>query len=791
MDDNGEPVAKVEEEVEEVHDFKNSEMLLPDCVAVETKPWEDAIACLISKQSLTLNVSLFFGIAFSIICARLSAGKEIGEQGFSIQWTFKTLLQIWFARMTWRQVLGPQYKYNSKYKSYNWWVTIALCSIIWVSDPGILGIVPYPRIWIKRANFILVRLFFTLVWYGHLIILPWAFVHRMQEENANTEMEMTKAADQSITLASIESRSKRPANRDLMRKRNKEKATRKLSRTLSFYAKVFRYHDESASKTGLRILVFSFVLEFLSIIAIWPNPIVAWLGGARTWNLIVLIPFCMLLLHDEKSVLIFNHAGYAMLALHLCFTVIPVSASAFMEGIQTHPHSPNYQRGSVLLYHLFMQVIQFVWIAVAKRVAKPSTYSPMLVIVSVLDCMFGNYCIVIGSVNPSVSGFAMLVMFARTVAWEMGVWDVVYAKLFAPKSKAVVDMAHNVTLMESHDKELIQSRSRFMVTTAIGLTLPLWISFESTMTIGTATISKDPINVPITFVVLFFNIFITAAAFMGAWQYRKKKVDDLWRIISYDKRAGTHFPDPDTLPNTWKGFLAKKAFVDKNMEGQWLLDKPKVHHLERSGGAAGGSIYDKYNKKKQKSVKLDKKASIKLEKKRKQEATFLGKMKKLRDKCWEHRRVRKMRRWVRKRWNAQKERFKVWLIAKLDRLFGDCPGPIRKAYMSFAHPTPVEKAKKKKRKKKRWWNRHWKQQYYIVGIMYGTFESTARAADLGFGTCTECVKFWDAFGFATAFSVILPVLILCEDRFGKKIRAWWKEARVRYKETGDLASFWQ
>jgi hypothetical protein len=28
MDDNGEPVAKVEEEVEEVHDFKNSEMLL-------------------------------------------------------------------------------------------------------------------------------------------------------------------------------------------------------------------------------------------------------------------------------------------------------------------------------------------------------------------------------------------------------------------------------------------------------------------------------------------------------------------------------------------------------------------------------------------------------------------------------------------------------------------------------------------------------------------------------------------------------------------------------------------
>ena len=28
MDDNGEPVAKVEEVVEEVHDFKNSEMLL-------------------------------------------------------------------------------------------------------------------------------------------------------------------------------------------------------------------------------------------------------------------------------------------------------------------------------------------------------------------------------------------------------------------------------------------------------------------------------------------------------------------------------------------------------------------------------------------------------------------------------------------------------------------------------------------------------------------------------------------------------------------------------------------
>ena len=74
-------------------------------------------------------------------------------------------------------------------------------------------------------------------------------------------MQLEQDADHEISISNLVHKSKRPINPDLLRERAKAMNTRKLSRTMSFFAKQYRYHDDSAIPLAQRIFMFSAFLE--------------------------------------------------------------------------------------------------------------------------------------------------------------------------------------------------------------------------------------------------------------------------------------------------------------------------------------------------------------------------------------------------------------------------------------------------------------------------------------------------------------------------------------------------
>jgi hypothetical protein len=97
---------------------------------------------------------------------------------------------------------------------------------------------------------------------------------------------------------------------------------------MSFFAKQYRYHDDSAIPLAARIFMFSAFLEVssvvfalmhsssysavrqvLHILAEWPSILTQYLVGVHSWNVILAVPLCLLLLRDEDSILIERHAG--------------------------------------------------------------------------------------------------------------------------------------------------------------------------------------------------------------------------------------------------------------------------------------------------------------------------------------------------------------------------------------------------------------------------------------------------------------------------------------------------
>jgi hypothetical protein len=57
-------------------------------------------------------------------------------------------------------------------------------------DRNIIGETPYPRIWVKRANKILVKLFYFVLWYLNLIFIPAAVVWRIQIDISKKELQV-------------------------------------------------------------------------------------------------------------------------------------------------------------------------------------------------------------------------------------------------------------------------------------------------------------------------------------------------------------------------------------------------------------------------------------------------------------------------------------------------------------------------------------------------------------------------------------------------------------------------
>jgi hypothetical protein len=586
---------KVTEE-EDVHTFKNRDAILPEYLILKTEVWEEVAIVTISKQSQTISLAIFLGGLIAMCVSKTAATSVLGESAFNAQWTLRTLVIVLIVLMTWWHIVRKHMARVAKKRyiyMYVMWTVISLAVVSNGLDKNIIGEIPYPEIWLRRANYILVRLYYAVLWYANLMFIPFIAVKAAQEVVKREERDIEDAMDRHLSMVNLTNSSKRPVSRELLRERAKQMHTRKLSRTISFFAKQYRYHGEDNATTyAFRLLYFGMFVEVMHTVSIWPNPVTAAVNGIHAAFALLVIPVTSLLLADENALYLDHHAGYGIMLMMLEVWIIPSAGSSFMETVYYNQDETMYAMAAILGYHLYMQAIMFKLEKICKRAWYNNGYAPLMATMQCLDAMFANYIILFASANNVTAGLGILLMFARTLLWEFGFWTWLSEMLYGAPV-AIMGASENVETMDEHNHFMACSRSRFLIQMACGLWVPIIMGLEPSLGFGSATLSNGT-DIPMAGGMIFFVNILNLGAFCGAWHYRKHQIQELWRAITYDPGAGEDFPEP--IEGTT---LEKVTHVEWQQRRQWITITEKLHWKQKPATAIGeGKLKDQKKKKK-------------------------------------------------------------------------------------------------------------------------------------------------------------------------------------------------
>jgi hypothetical protein len=585
----------------EVHAFKNKDAILPEYLILKTEVWEEVVIVTISKQSFAISMSIFLGGLTAMCVSKTAATSVLGESAFNAQWTLRTLVIVLIVLMTWWHIVRKHMARVARKSTivlYVLWTVISLAVVSNGLDKNIIGETLYPEIWIRRANYILIRLYYAVLWYANLMFIPFIAVKAAQEVVKREERQIEDAMDRHLSMVNLNNSSKRPVSRELLRERAKQMHTRKLSRTISFFAKQYRYHgDDNATTYAFRLLYFGMFVEVMHTVSIWPNPVTAAVNGIHAAFALLVIPVTSLLLADEKALYLDHHAGYGIMLLMLEVWIIPSAGSSFMETVYYNQDQTMYAMAAILGYHLYMQAIMFKLEKICKRAWYSHGYAPLMGTMQCLDAMFANYIILFASANNVTAGLGILLMFGRTLLWEFGFWNWLSEMMYGAPTQ-ISGASDNVETMDEHNHFMACSRSRFLIQMACGLWVPIIMGLEPSLGFGSATLSNGT-DIPMAGGMVFFVNILNLGAFCAAWSYRKHQISELWRAITYDPGAGEDFPEP--IEGTT---LEKVTHVEWQQRRQWITITEKLHWKMKPDTAIGeGKLKDKPKKGEKKKKK--------------------------------------------------------------------------------------------------------------------------------------------------------------------------------------------
>jgi len=846
--DNPDNVRAIEEEQaaleadEDVVTFKNEDAMIPEYLIFQTKVWEDFACCVTTGHSGASFAALFWAMLLALVCSRTSAGLEVGRSAYNVHWCLRALFEVWFALRVWGLSMGPDYMPPTTgrarppkaerlawaarrrlYKIYTNWLVGAVVAITWANDEAVSGAVVYPRVWLRRANGILVLLFFAVIRYSHLLVLPWLFTFRVQQRVADREKELASQGDKELMLHNILNRSRRPVDQAALRDRAKQIAERKLERTISFYGKVYRYHNDAASSIGFQMVGLSFLLEFLHIVSLWPTSLSPILGGIRSWHVVLPVGATMVLLRDEAAVLIRHHAGYTVMLLHAAMMVVPSAASSFMEGAKTQAQTDRTaQLIAIVAYHFFMMLVTFLFERLAIRAAREETHHPLMAVLTTMDALCGNFLIVFASNGEGSSAtlIALVLALLRTGVREFYGLEALYKRWF--ESSEVIETAQdNVEAMELANVRAGQSRARFIVHATAGLVVPIMLGFEGTMGVGVATLSNGA-QISLAGAAMFLLMLLNTALFVGAWWYQKRVTSDLWRAVSYnmDAKSGGKVPQPEdsaTLGEKW-------ALQSRLMQLHWLTFE--AGEFAKSQAKADGQLRARQKARVEKQRKVEQEAAA-AEKAAAKAARKAAKSKKRGSDSDDDggggggdedgatapppegatpggdtgEGVGAAAAGGKSGGLCGKLRFRKAKAAKVVPTAGDegeaaAPAADKapKGETEAAKLLRLQREKLKANMKTfsfaRWFRerrkKRWKSELYCAGLVYGAFEATSRAAIVGAGFCNDCIVHWTFFGLAAVVGIFVPCLLLLLTRFRDRILARIERMKKSYEETGRI-----
>ena len=129
-----------------------------------------------------------------------------------------------------------------------------------------------------------------------------------------------------------------------------------------------------------------------------------------------------------------------------------------------------------------------------------------------------------------------------------------------------------------------------------GLWVPMIMGMEPSLGFGSATLSNGT-DVPMAGGMVFFVTLLNFCAFCGAWYYRKSQIDELWRAITYDPKAGDDFPE--AIDGTT---YEKVEHLEWQQRRQWVTITEKAHWKMKPPTAIGEGKFKDQPKKGEKKT---------------------------------------------------------------------------------------------------------------------------------------------------------------------------------------------